>query len=120
MRRVILESPYAASEKHDTKTHVRYARACLRDCVLRGDAPIASHLLFTQPGVLRDEVPEERQLGIEAGLAWGHEAEATVVYTDLGTSRGMKYGIARAEKENRAIEYRGLSAADLAAVLGAE
>lgn len=102
MRRVILESPYAG----EVELNVSYARACVRDCLLRGEAPIASHLLFTQPGILRDEVPEERALGIEAGLAWGVEAEATVVYTDLGISRGMRYGIERAEKEGRPVEYR--------------
>src|SRR5690606_21487830 len=40
-RRVIVESPYAG----DVETHVAYARAALRDCLSRGEAPIASHLL---------------------------------------------------------------------------
>jgi hypothetical protein len=104
MRRVILESPYAG----DVEKNVRYARACVRDCVLRGDSPIASHLLFAQPGVLDDTIPEERELGIEAGLAWGHEAEATVVYTNLGVSKGMAFGIARAKDEKRPVEFRWL------------
>ncbi len=103
-RRVILESPYAG----DVEKNVEYARACLRDSLLRGEAPIASHLLYTQPGVLDDGVPEERAMGIEAGLAWGHEAEATVVYTDRGISGGMKYGIERAASEGRVVEYRVL------------
>ena len=67
MKRVILESPYAG----DVERNVAYARACLRDSLLRGEAPIASHLLYTQPGVLDDQIPEERQMGIDAGLAWG-------------------------------------------------
>ena len=41
-----------------------YARACVADCLRRGEAPIASHLLYTQPGVLDDDVPEERAQGI--------------------------------------------------------
>lgn len=106
MRRVILESPYAG----DVETNIAYARACVRDCVLRGDAPIASHLLFTQPGILDDDKPEERQLGIDAGLIWGSVAEATVVYTDKGISRGMRYGIERAERDGRPVEYRTLGA----------
>lgn len=106
MRRVILESPYAG----DVERNTAYARACLRDSLLRGEAPIASHLLYTQPGVLDDQIPEERQMGIDAGLAWGVEAEATVVYTDYGISRGMRYGIDRAEREGRAVEYRTLVA----------
>lgn len=104
IRKVILESPY----KGDVETNLRYARACLRDCALRGESALASHLLWTQEGVLDDAVPEERQLGIELGLVWGSEADATVIYVDLGITKGMRYGIRRADKENRKIEYRTL------------
>jgi hypothetical protein len=85
-RLVILESPYAG----DIEANVRYARAALRDSLRRGEAPIASHLLYTQEGVLRDEVPGERALGIEAGLAWRDAAEAAVFYVDRGMSLGMR------------------------------
>lgn len=102
MRRVIVESPYAG----DVELNRVYARACVRDSLSRGEAPIASHLLYTQPGVLRDEVPSERQWGIDAGLAWGEVADATVVYADRGISPGMEYGIIRAVLEGRPIEYR--------------
>lgn len=81
----------------------------MRDCALRGDAAYASHLLYTQPGVLDDQNPAERQLGIELGLLWGDCAVLTVVYTDFGISNGMKYGIANAEKHKREIETRTLS-----------
>jgi len=104
VRRVILESPYAG----DVDQNTDYARACMRDCLLRGEAPFASHLLYTQPGVLRDKNNDERQLGIEAGLAWGPVAEATVVYIDHGISAGMRQGIDRAEMEGRPVERRRL------------
>lgn len=104
MIRVILESPYAG----DVEENVKYARACIRDSLSRGEAPIASHLLYTQPGILDDNVPEERQWGIDAGLAWGKGADKTVVYTDRGISRGMQYGIAAAEKDGRPVEFRTL------------
>lgn len=104
MRKVVVESPFAG----DVERNLTYARACLHDCLLRGEAPIASHLLYTQAGVLDDNKPEERKLGIEAGLVWGALAEATVVYTDYGVSNGMKFGIERAEKEGRPVEYRRL------------
>ena len=55
---------------------------------------------------LDDDVPEERALGIEAGLSWGPKAAATVCYVDLGVSGGMRIGIERAEKEKRPVEYR--------------
>lgn len=102
MRLIILESPFAG----DIQRNKKYARACVRDSLLRGEAPLASHLLYTQAGILDDQTPSERRLGIEAGLAWGAVADATVVYHDLGISRGMEQGIARAQKEERLVEYR--------------
>jgi hypothetical protein len=104
MRRVILESPYAG----DVERHVSYARECIRDSLTRGEAPIASHLLYTQPGILDDTVPVERQWGIDAGLAWGSVAQASVVYTDYGISSGMKYGIAAAQARGLPVEFRAL------------
>ena len=99
-RLVILESPYAG----DVQRNVEYARAAMLDCFQKGDAPYASHLLYTQ--VLDDNDRLERRVGIEAGLMWGAKADATVVYTDLGISRGMKLGIERAHEEGRPVEYR--------------
>ena len=64
MRRVILESPYAGN----VELNERYARACMADCLRRGEAPYASHLLYTQPGVLDDLVPEQREIGIRVAL----------------------------------------------------
>lgn len=104
MRRVILESPFAG----DVKKNLTYGRACVRDSLARGEAPIASHLLYTQPGILRDENPEERAWGIEAGLAWGEVASATVIYIDHGITKGMHYGIKAAHENNRPVEYRKL------------
>jgi hypothetical protein len=108
MRRVIMESPYAG----DIDANVEYARRCVRDLLARGEAPIASHLLYTQRGVLRDHEPTERQWGIDAGLAWRHVADATVVYTDRGISRGMEYGIAAAKAAGIPVEYRTLAAVE--------
>lgn len=66
MRLVIVESPFAG----DLPKNIAYARAAVRDSLARGEAPIASHLLYTQPGILDDDIPAERQWGIDAGLAW--------------------------------------------------
>ena len=104
MKRVILESPYAG----DIDLNIEYARKCVRDSLSRGEAPIASHLLYTQPGILRDEVAEERQWGIDAGLTWRSVADATVVYTDRGISRGMEYGIAAARRSGLPVEFRSI------------
>ena len=120
MTLVLLESPYAGATSEELERNVAYARAAMHDCFLRGEAPYASHLLYTQPGVLCDEVPEERMLGIEAGLRWGSLADKTVVYGDLGISRGMHLGIERAEAEGRPVEYRTIPAwADLNSITAA-
>lgn len=104
MKLVIIESPFAG----DIKGNILYARMALRDSLLRGEAPIASHLLYTQEGVLNDLIPAERQQGIDAGLAWGRVADLTAIYIDKGISRGMEYGIQRAISEGRKIMFRSL------------
>jgi hypothetical protein len=102
---VVVESPYAG----DVEKNLRYLRACMADCFRRGEAPFASHGLYTQPGVLRDELPEERALGIWAGFYWAEKSAYSVVYTDLGISGGMKAGIERATSQGRPVKYRQLA-----------
>lgn len=104
MRCVLLESPFAG----DIQANIAYARACVRDCLLRGESPIASHLLLTQDGVLDDSHPAERAHGINAGHAWMHRADAVVVYTDRGISNGMRVGIKLACFYGKVVEYRVL------------
>ncbi|WP_325347184.1 DUF7768 domain-containing protein [Xylophilus sp.] len=99
---VIIETPYSG----DVEGNIAYARACLLDSLRRGEAPISSHLLNTQ--VLDDMQPDERSLGIEAGLAWYRVATKCVVYTDRGISGGMKMGIDRAMQHDVAVEYRSI------------
>lgn len=55
-----------------------------------------------------DSDPEERNHGIEAGLAWGRVAEATVVYTDRGISKGMEYGIETTRRSGLPVEFRSI------------
>jgi len=101
-RRVIIESPYAG----DVEANIAYARECLRDSLLRGEVPIASHLLYTQDGVLDDNIPSERERGIDAGTEWYMVADLCAVYSDLGISTGMQRGIDRARDWNVPIKYR--------------
>lgn len=108
MRLVIVESPFRGATPADTEANVLYARRCVRDSLARGEAPIASHLLYTQDGILDDNDRDERQWGIDAGLAWRAVAQASVVYTDRGISPGMKYGIGKAKAAGISVEYRKL------------
>jgi DNA modification methylase len=99
---VIIESPYA----DHIKRNIIYARKCVRDSLLRGESPIASHLLYTQEGVLNDDIPEERLLGINAGLRWKEFAQKHIFYIDYGMSKGMEYALLYSKENKIPIEYR--------------
>lgn len=102
MEFVIIESPFVGNIEFNTQ----YAQAAMLDSLTRGEAPFLSHLLYTQ--VLDENKPKQRKQGITAGLFIGDRADKTVVYQDLGISRGMKQGIQRAEAAGRPIEYRSI------------
>lgn len=104
-RAVIVETPFMG----DVPKNVMYARACCRDCIVNhNEAPFLSHIIYTQRGILNDNNPPERNLGIEVGLYFGQFMKASVVYTNLGISGGMQRGMERAEKEGREIVVRKL------------
>ncbi len=103
MRRVIIESPYGGTPEI-VERNVAYARRAMLDSLRRGEAPFASHLIYTQ--VLDDSVADDRKLGMSAGFAWVEVAQKTAVYTDLGISSGMQRGIEVAEKNGLPVEYR--------------
>lgn len=115
---VVVESPFAPAQGHagltDAEYHAEidenlaYARRCCHDSLARNEAPFASHLFLTQPGILDDREPAERTLGIESGLAWGSRADVTAVYIDRGISGGMRQGIERARVDGRRIVWRSL------------
>lgn len=100
MKLVILESPYAG----DVERNVEYARQCMLDSLSKDEAPIASHLLYTQ--MLDDDVAAQRKLGIDAGLAWRRVAEAAVFYVDYGWSRGMEFARDMYTREGIPFEIR--------------
>lgn len=102
MKRVVVESPLAG----DFKRNIRYAQLCLLDCLQRGEAPFASHLLY--PQVLDDRELRERDTGIWAGFAWAELADVCAVYQDLGVSGGMLMGAQRSARIGVEVVYRNL------------
>jgi hypothetical protein len=106
-RFVEIETPYAGTNEQ-VKRNLLYARACVRDCLEKGEIPFASHLLYTQPGITDDNIPEERARGVSAA---GEIIEAlpntvTVVYCDLGISKGMYSAVEKAKQNGRSVEFR--------------
>jgi hypothetical protein len=102
MKRVILESPFAG----DVERNIDYARKCVRHSLSLGESPIASHLLYTQEGILNDDIEQERMWGIDAGLAWKQVADYHVFYIDYGISNGMQYALNYATDNEIQVKFR--------------
>jgi hypothetical protein len=105
---VVIESPFKGNDWSETRRNILYVKLCASDCLRRGEVPWASHIFYTQTGILDDSIPEERQRGIDAGVAWGKKADLRAVYEDFGISKGMEYGIKAAEEIGQRVEYRSL------------
>jgi len=109
MKRVVIESPYAADTEEGIDMNEAYAEIAMHDCLVNhNEAPYASHLLYTRRFVLRDGVPVERRLGIEAGFCWRDVAEKSIFYVDLGMTKGMQQGIHDCAKKDKPYEIRRL------------
>jgi hypothetical protein len=108
MRLVIVETPFS---REDYDAQMNFLHLCLRDCLLRGEAPMAA-AMYRQPNIVNDCDPWERRLAIHAGTEWAATAEATILYTDFGITTEMQEGIATAEGLGRVIEYRKLAPDD--------
>lgn len=125
----IIESPYAArpgsiglTKAMEVLRHLEYARAAMADCFARGEIPLASHALYTQPGVLADDNSEQRRQGMEAGFTLrrvlgvtAHLSDLgetivvqTACYEDLGLTPGMQTGLARSVDDGVPVIFRRL------------
>lgn len=99
MRIVCLESPFKPTEDEIVRYAGRYsaaellrqnliyARLCLLNSLKLGEAPLASHLLYTQ---VYTEAPELRAAGIKAGIQMHHRCDLVALCIDLGVSSGMR------------------------------
>lgn len=105
---VQLESPLAGRCENARQLNVLYGRHALRDALLRGEAPFASHLLYAQQYVLDDQEPDERRTGMEAGFAFFHVVDYVVAYVDRGVSEGMREGMELARGHGLEVVERSL------------
>ena len=88
--KVYVASRYAG----DVERNVAAAVRCCRFAIRKGCMPVASHLLY--PQMLRDNVPEERELGTVFGLALLALCDEVWFFTDGG---GLSPGMAAEEHE---------------------
>jgi hypothetical protein len=103
---VVIESPFRGCPEYSNAKAKLYLTACIRDSIDRGEAPFASHRMYTQ--ALDDSVPEERKIGISVGLQFHRVAERIVFYTDLGWSDGMMQARGLAEAVGFPIDDRSI------------
>ena len=86
MRITIVESPYTTPVA-DRLSCVRYALWACFDCIAAGEAPFASHLLFTQ---MLPETAGARAMGLQMRDRMATATGGLIAhYTDLGITPGM-------------------------------
>lgn len=118
----VIESPYYADSIVAFARNVRYARAAVLDAIRLGYAPLASHLLYTQEGILSEAAQDERERGITCGhVPYRYSAKlfdmstdsdrrvVCLVYPDLGITAGMLAGIKEAKTHCCHVYHRTLS-----------
>ena len=92
-------SPY----RGDVARNVKYAKELTGRAVRKGLVPITPHLYITQ--ALDDRNPEERALGMEAGLHLLEPCECIMIGGRYGISEGMRYEIERAHKMGKNFSF---------------
>lgn len=91
MKLIYVASPFSG----DVERNVGYAKQACRKVMESGHAFFAPHLIY--PSMLNDEVPEERQLGIEMGLAMLSRCDELWVFGGR-ISAGMQAEIQEAQR----------------------
>ena len=86
-KRILVISPYSG----DVRRNLSYLEHCLKYVIAQGHAPFAPHWIY--PQYLDDKDPDQRELGLHMGLAWGEKAQEIWIFRDLGETEGMAYEI---------------------------
>lgn len=94
-KRIGLLSPYGAKTQEKINENIEFIKKFARRVVLDGNYPYISHLVF--PQFLDDNNPQERELGLMAGLAFLELCHEVWVCGDI-ISNGMKQELEYLEK----------------------
>lgn len=94
-------SPY----KGDIETNTEAAKKYCRYINKRGSIPLCPHIYFTQ--FLNDDVPEERNAGMEHALLWLGACDKMYVFLDNNrtVSEGMQKEIEYANNKHTPIRF---------------
>ena len=95
-KKVYVASKYAGDVSANTKEALKHCRYVIAE----GCMPIASHILYAASGILKDDDPEERELGLMFGLALLGLCDEIWVFGDI--SPGMAAEIEEAKRRGLA------------------
>lgn len=104
--RVIVESPLKADTPEDFQRNFRFLLWCCRAEFEAGNEPIASHLVC--PWFMDDQVPAERDAGINSPWVWDDNGDPHVFYDDIGISSGMRLARHKCEMAGIVAHHRSL------------
>jgi hypothetical protein len=96
-KKVYVVSPYAG----DVQGNIEAAKRYCRYVIAQGCMPVASHLLY--PRILKDDEPEERELGLMFGLALLAMTDEVWVFSEHGISDGMQQEIHEAKRLKKTV-----------------
>jgi len=106
MELVIVESPYTGA----IERNIRYAKRCMKGILKQGNCPFASHILYTQEGILDDDEESERSTGIRCGYKIGNNADKIIFFMDYGMSKGMVFALEHYTKNGSNIHFKYIGA----------
>lgn len=96
MKRVYICSPFRAKDSAELDRNIDYAQELTRKALEAGLAPITPHLYITQ--CLNEDNPEERAVGLAAGLELLKGCDFVIAGIRYGVSEGMSREIQTAGK----------------------
>lgn len=101
---VLLVTPFMAEDPAQAARMTRYALRATRDSMNRNEAPLPSHLFYSE--VLNVRNPIERDIGLQSQLTWIKGCDIVAVYIDFSITPAMQVVINNAIIRNKKIEYR--------------
>ena len=99
-RKIYVASKYAGDIRSNTKEALKHCRYVIAE----GGMPLASHILYAASGMLKDDDPQERELGLMFGLALLGLCDEVWVFGDI--SSGMAAEIEEAKRLHKPVVYK--------------
>lgn len=108
-RTALVLTPFMSEDPAKKDMFYRYAKRAVKDCLNRGEAPLASHIFFYE-FFNNNLIQTERDMGFISQVSWIKDCDMVVVYMDFGITQAMKAALDVAKLKNRRIEYRLITA----------